>query len=81
MCDDRSPVAEAEDRTDSAILFLLLDEDAQRPWHVEELAREIGDSLATEDGLARLHRAGLVHRLDPFVFVTRPAWHAARLSG
>jgi len=80
MHDQPSP-AEADDRIDSAILALLLDDDAQRPWSVDEVALEIGDEFATTDALSRLHRAGLIHRIDPFVFATRPAWHGARLAG
>jgi hypothetical protein len=82
MHDQRSPdVAADEARIDSAILALLLDDDAQRPWSVDEVAREIGDPLATSDAVARLYGAGLVHRLEGFVFATRPALRAARLAG
>jgi predicted transcriptional regulator len=77
---DACGAAEADDRTDSAVMGLLLDDESQRPWSEDELAREIGDDLATADSLSRLHRAGLIHRIDPFVFATRPAWHAARVG-
>ena len=59
--------------SDRAILTLLLDDDSQRPWAVAELARELGDPEETHDALARLHGAGLIHRLEGFVFATRPA--------
>lgn len=81
MCDEpgRSPVDE-EDRIDTAVLALLLGDPA-RPWSNDELAREIGDWIATTDSLARLHGAGLVHRLGEFAFATWPALRGARLSG
>jgi predicted transcriptional regulator len=81
MHDQRSPtVAEDEERADFAVLNLLLGDDAQRPWTVEEVAREIGDRIATVDALARLYGAGLVHRFEEFVFATRPALRADRIA-
>ena len=65
---------------DAAVLALLLDDDAQRPWSEAEVCREAGDDLGARDALDRLHAAGLVHRLDGFVFATRPALRADRLS-
>lgn len=59
--------------TDWAILAVLLDPDERVPWSTEEIAREIGDHSAVTDSLMRLHRAGLIHRLEGFVFPTRPA--------
>ncbi len=79
MRDQRTP-AEQDDATDQAVLSLLLDDAVQRPWSVEEVARELGDSLAAGDSLARLCGVGLVHRLDGFVFATRPALWATRLA-
>ena len=76
MHDQRSP-AELEAQTDHAILSVLL---GGGLWAVEEVAREIGDPLATTDGLARLYGAGLVHRVEGFVFATRPAVRAEQLS-
>jgi hypothetical protein len=74
-----SPV-EDEDRIDSAVLALLLDDHA-RPWSDDEVAREVGDAIAVADSLARLYGAGLVHRLGGFAFATRTALRGARLSG
>jgi predicted transcriptional regulator len=68
-----------ESSADFGVLNLLLGDDTQRPWTVEEVARDIGDRLTADDSLARLYAAGLVHRLDGFVFATRPAGQAARL--
>jgi hypothetical protein len=78
MQDQRSrDVANDEAQTDVAVLALLVDGDAQRLWSVEEVAREIGDGA--RDALARLHGAGLVHRLEGFVFAARAALRGARL--
>jgi predicted transcriptional regulator len=63
--------AEEDGQTDSAVLALLLYSDSQRPWAVEEIEREIGRD--TDDSLARLYGAGLVHRLKRFVWPTRAA--------
>jgi hypothetical protein len=59
--------------TDGSIMASLLADDAQRPWTVDEIVREIGDELAVADGLARLYRGGLIHRLEGYVFATRAA--------
>lgn len=78
MC---SPAADDE-RLDQAVLDLLLHGEAAGPWAEEELVREIGDRVAVQDALARLHGAGLVHRLaERFVFASRAAVRASRLSG
>ena len=68
------------EQVDSAILGLLLDPEASRPWSVDEVAREIGDEVATADGLARLTAAGLAHRIgEGFVWARRAALHAEAL--
>ncbi len=81
MHDQRSPVGDDEDRNDAAVLALLLDPDDQRPWSTDELLREVGDRVTMADSLARLYAAGLIHRCGEFVFATRPALYAARLTG
>lgn len=58
--------AEDEDRVDHTIVALLVDDDSPYPWTVADLAREVGDATATEDSLARLCGAGLVHPLGQF---------------
>lgn len=61
-----------ERATDWAVLALLLDSDCA-PWSIEEVARSLGDEPTAVESLIRLHRAGLVHRCNEFVFATRPA--------
>lgn len=72
-----SPV-EQDQQIDGAILGLLLDSPV--PWSTHEVEREIGDQIVTADGIGRLTRAGLVHRLDGFVFASRAAVHAGGLA-
>jgi predicted transcriptional regulator len=70
--------AEEDGQTDSAVLALLLYGDSQRPWSVDEIEREIGRD--TDDSLARLYGAGLIHRLKRFVWPTRAAVMADEIS-
>jgi hypothetical protein len=63
--------ADRERSVDCAILGLLIDLDSHRPWSVEEITREIGEE--TTDRLNRLHGAGLINRLDGFVWASRAA--------
>lgn len=65
---------------DSCILDMLLDEDSARPWSVEEIARELGNKIHADDGVGRLARAGLVHRLKGFVWASRAAIAAHALN-
>lgn len=76
------PMSEAEqqDHADAVILEALLDCDGQRPWSVDEVARLLNDPIDASDGLGRLVRAGLVHRLDGFVFASRAALHADQIA-
>lgn len=71
---------EREVHTDGVILSVLLADDAQRPWSEEEVAREIEDRVAASDGLKRLARGGLVHRLNGFVFASRAALLAEEIT-
>ena len=80
MYDQPNPSPAADDETiDSGILDLLLRADESRPFSVDEVVREIGHKSAT-DGLARLYGAGLVHRLDGFVWATRAAIKSDQLA-
>lgn len=79
MHDQPTPV-EQDDRIDGVVLSMLLDDDAQRPWTDEEVARQLGGDPSTVDCLGRLAGAGLIHRIDGFVFATRAAVAVRRLS-
>ena len=78
MPERQTTPAEEDGQTDSAVLALLVYSDSQRPWSVDEVGREIGDD--TEDSLARLYGAGLIHRLDGFVWASRAAVMADEIS-
>lgn len=69
-----------DDQVDMAVLTMMLSEPSCGPWAVEEVAREIGDPVATADGLARLHGAGLVHRCAGFVWPTQAAQRSGKLG-
>jgi hypothetical protein len=67
-----------------ALLGLLL-EDHSGLWTLAELNRSLrpstdpqSNAVDVEDAVEDLYAAGLVHRLDRFVFATRAA-HAAQL--
>jgi hypothetical protein len=63
------------DRTEAAILSMLLNSEGGGVWSVEELVRELSSSrLQVLDGLASLEGAGLIHRCAEFTFATRAAW-------
>jgi hypothetical protein len=80
MQDESIPTAaDEEQRTDQAILALLLTPEEQRPWSQHEVELEMGDKLDTIDSLVRLRAAGLIHRCDEFVFASRAALTAERL--
>jgi len=65
------------DQLDSELLQTLTSDDSHRPWSLAELACELGADPT--DPLARLSRAGLIHRLDQYVWATRPAVRAQEL--
>jgi hypothetical protein len=56
---------------DRAILGMLVASDAQRPWSEDEIEREVGSGA--KDCLNLLYGAGLIHRLDGFVWASRAA--------
>ncbi len=79
-----------EDSLDEALLGLLVD-DHPGLWSLDELTRSLtsssqtadGDeppSHDTEDAIERLYAAGLIHRVDQYVFATRAAHTAQRLA-
>jgi hypothetical protein len=72
MPEERTPTpAEEDQRLDHKIIVLLLDREAQGPWSEQEVERELGCDVT--DSLARLYAAGLIHRLQGFVWATRAA--------
>ena len=73
-------VAGLEARMDAAVLALMLDDDAQRPWADTEVCREVGDDVGASDALDRLEASGLIHRLSGFAWATRPALRAAQIE-
>ena len=56
---------------DRAILGMLVDPGAQRPWSEDEIEREVGSGAT--DCLNMLYGAGLIHRLGGFVWASRAA--------
>jgi hypothetical protein len=68
----------AEDR-DKCVLSLML-VDSPWPWTVEEIGCELETHLGAEDSVDRLSRAGLLHRVGPFVFPTRAARRAEQIG-
>jgi predicted transcriptional regulator len=79
---DEERAGPVESTAEWIVLDLLLDREEQRPWSVEELAREVGRPLDVADAVAALHGAGLIHRTaDGFVFVTRAAVRFDQLRG
>jgi hypothetical protein len=83
MCQERVMAGREEERHGSprvedarverAVLDLLLCSSGPGLWSFEELVREIGDEVVVQDALAHLNAAGLIHRLEKFVFATRAA--------
>jgi hypothetical protein len=63
--------AEEDGQIDSVVLGLLVYPESQRPMSKDEIERTIGEDAT--DSLNRLYGAGLVHRLDRFVWATRAA--------
>lgn len=73
-----SPAAQEID-TDAEIMRMLLI-DWHGPWTVEEIGRGLDSPVEAADGVTRLARAGLVHRLGGLVFPTRTAARARDLT-
>ncbi len=80
----------AEDSFDEALLGLLV-HDHPGLWSIGELCRSLTSSAQTaasgeietcdtEDAIERLHAAGLIHRIGTYVFATRAAHTAQRLT-
>lgn len=74
-----SEVRLSEEQIDNAVLDFMLCEPSW-PWSLEEVARELGSQPNAADAVRRLTSAGLLHRLDNFVFPTRTARRANELQ-
>jgi hypothetical protein len=72
--------AQQYNQADGNILLWLTQDDAQRPWSVDEIIREYGDRADAIDALARLYGTGLIHRLGEYVWATRAAIHADEIT-
>jgi hypothetical protein len=70
--------AERENQLDGVLLGQLLHLDNHRPWSVDEIATDLGRDVT--DSLERLHAAGLIHRLDRFVWASRAAVVSSELD-
>jgi hypothetical protein len=74
-------MVEQERQAEGAILGLLLNFDSGSLWSVEEVVRQLSASrLEVIDGLASLEAAGLIHRLEDYVFASRAASSFDRLE-
>jgi predicted transcriptional regulator len=73
-----SDVAVDDRDRDRNVMNLVLDD--SWPWTVDEIARELHSHIEAHDAVARLADAGLLHRLDGFVFPTRTARCADELG-
>ena len=72
--------SEEDERAQKAVLGLLLGPNEQRPWSVQEVEREGGETIAAADAVASLDAAGLIHRCGDFVFASRAELCMDRLS-
>jgi hypothetical protein len=62
------------DRREKMVLAMMLEDPF--PWTVEEIGRALNNQGYASDSVDKLAGAGLVHRLDGFVFPTRAARRA-----
>jgi predicted transcriptional regulator len=68
------PRAESDGtKAENCILLWLLDDEQQRPWSIDEIAREYGDRATAITAIANLTGTGLIHRMGDFVFASRTA--------
>jgi hypothetical protein len=69
------------ERVERVVLHLLLDDTRTGILSEQEVAQAIGSNDRAAYALVRLHSAGLIHRLDEFVFPTRAAARFWQLEG
>lgn len=77
-----NPPTQPESEAEKTILFWLTEEGG-RIWSAAEIEREYGNPAAAEDALGRLHRSGLIHRIEEgkFVFASSSAFAAGEIWG
>jgi hypothetical protein len=68
------------DVAERLVLDMLLDPDFPGPWTIQELGRAMGNEVEAADAVMGLDRAGLVHRIDQYVFASWPAARAMKLG-
>jgi hypothetical protein len=75
MQDQTSPqdVAAEFDEVERVVLHLLLEARTAGVWSEREVAQALGSEVHAARALVELHSAGLIHRLEEFVFPTRAA--------
>jgi hypothetical protein len=75
MQDQPSPrdAAAELDQLERVVLHLLLETRTAGVWSEREVAQALGSEAHAAHALVQLHSAGLIHRLEEFVFPTRPA--------
>ena len=61
------------DGVERVVLHLLLDAGSPGILSEREVAQALGSEAHAAHALVQLHSAGLIHRLEEFVFATRPA--------
>jgi hypothetical protein len=62
------------------VLDLLTDPETAGLWSEREIAQALGSDTHAAHALVSLHAAGLIHRLEDFVFATQPAMRFSRLE-
>lgn len=70
----------SEEQRDGAVLAMLICDSSCPVWSMEEIMRTLGDRTDAIDAVNRLAAAGLVHRIDQFVFPTLAARRADELE-
>jgi len=77
---ERISPQEEDNQVEDIVLRLMLDDDTPRLWSVGEIAVALGDEIKAADAIIHLHAAGLIHRLDQYLWPTRPAARATQLA-
>lgn len=73
-------IADEPDGLDRVVLQLLTDPETAGVWSEGEVAQALGSDAHAAHALVSLHAAGLIHRIEDFVFATRPAARFVQLE-